>query len=182
MWRFILSVLFAFLVCIFSPRASAAPQVTISPRFLSEGYYSPQFKDCDGETEDALTLTVSDHGKPVVSKNFCSSYGRASARVIVNKFGETIIVLKFSEGRGSNAWTDFLELDQLQQPRLLEVLRVPLSWATSGTGRFTYNYVVELTDSGGIRIHLNGQNERSSQDNTGLCCMPQQSDLTIDVP
>jgi hypothetical protein len=99
----------------------------------------------------------------------------------MDKAGETFIVLKFSEGRGSNAWTDYLELDRLQPPDLLEVLRVPLSWATSLAGRFTYSYVTELPASGGIRIHLKGQNIGASPVPRFNCCVSEARSLTIDV-
>jgi hypothetical protein len=177
--RFIWFLAFTLLASATGPLASAAPEVSIVSTFPSEGYYSPQFKECEGETEDALTLTVSDHGKRIASKNFCSSYGKATARVVTEKFGEGVIVLNFSEGRGSNAWTDYLELDQL--PDLTEILRIPLSWATSGTGRFTYSYVIELPPSGNIRIHLSGQNQQAP-DPGPICCIPEARSLTIDVP
>jgi hypothetical protein len=51
-----------------------------------------------------------------------------------------------------------LAIDRLQRPALLEVLRVPLSWATGVDQRFTYSYEIELPASGGIRINLKGQN------------------------
>jgi hypothetical protein len=120
MLRFMLFLAFALLASIIGPRASAAPQVSVAPTFPSKGYYSPQFKDCDGETEDALTLTVSDHGKQLASEGFCSSYGRASAKLVTDKSGTTFILLEYSKGRGNGqAVSNYLDIDQLQQRELL---------------------------------------------------------------
>jgi hypothetical protein len=59
------------------------------------------------------------------------------------------------------------------------VLQGPLSWATNVAQRFTYSYHVELPASGGIRIHLKGQN--LGQPSPFPCCVPDTRNLTIDV-
>lgn len=181
MLRFVWLLAFALLISVTGSRASAAPQVSIAPT-LPFSMYSTHIDNCGGFAEDELTLTVSEHGKLVARNVFCSSYGReASARVVIDKSGQSFILLEYSEGRGPNATTHYLELERLQ-PDLLEVLQVPLSWATSPTQRFTYSYSIEIPGSGGIRIHLKGQILGQPWPDLRLnCCVPNARNLTIDI-
>lgn len=181
MSRCVWVLVIAFLASFTGLRARAAPQVSIAPT-LPFSMYSTRINNCGGFAEDELTLSISDHGKQVASNVFCSSYGReAAARVVTDKSGQTFILLEYSEGRGPNATTHYLELDRLH-PEFLEVLRVPLSWATSPTQRFTYSYVIKLSTSGGIRIYLKGRNlGQPSPDPKLDCCVPHERNLTIDV-
>ena len=173
-WLFALPILILALAV----PAKAEPQASIQSGW--PGVFKAESKSSDGFAEDALSLTVSDHGKQIASSIFCSSYGKAAARVIIDKSGGRFVLLSDSEGRGTNAWTDYLELDRIQKPDLLEVLRVPLSWATGPDRRFTYSYVIELPRSGGIRIRLKGQNSGEAVPNMD-CCVPDQNSLMIDV-
>lgn len=172
------------MILIASLPVKAAPLVTIQTGWPS--YYGPDRETCGGFSEDALTVTVSDHGKKLAEDPFCSSYGRATASVIRDKAGEVFVLLEYSEGRGNGqAVTNYLkilEFDRSHSPVLLEVLRVPLSWATSFSQRFTYSYNVELPASGGIRVHLKGQNAGPpSPLLKDRCCIPDADNLTIDI-
>lgn len=177
---------FVLLVSVVGSRASAAPQVSIKATLPYSGY-SASFNFCSsGFAEDELTLTISDHGKLIANHDFCSSYGLGKhlpvARVVTDKSGEMFVLLEYAEGHGSSqAIVDYLELDRLY-PNFQEVLRVPLSWATSVTQRFTYSYTIELPPSGGIRIHLKGQNIGQPDPDPSMdCCVPDTHNLNIDV-
>jgi hypothetical protein len=177
-----LSWLFAlpFVSLTVSLPAKAAPQATIQSGWPSA--FRLNSEACSGFPDDALTLTVSDHGKQVANDVFCSSYGRAAASVVTDKSGKTFVLLAYSEGRGNGqAVTNYLDIDRLQRPDLLEVLRVPLSWATGVDQRFTYSYEIELPASGGIRIHLKGQNLGQPAPLDLDCCVPDTRNLTIDI-
>jgi len=175
-WLF--GLLFAFLII--NPPAKAAPRADIQSGWPSA--FRLNSKACDGFPEDALTLTVSDHGKQVANNVFCSSYGRAAASVVTDKSGKIFVLLSYSEGRGNGqAVTNYLDIDRLQRQDLLEVLRVPLSWATGVDHRFTYSYKIELPASGGIRIHLNGQNLGQTSAPDMKCCVPDTRNLTIAI-
>lgn len=175
--EYVLAVL--LFMSVMASSARAVPLVSIEPA-LPESGWSPAAACSSGFAEDDLTLRVSEKGKQVASTNFCSSYGKAKAHVITDKTGQTFILLEYSEGRGPNATTGYLALERL--PDLLEVLRIPLSWATGPAERFTYSYVTELPASGGVRIILKGRNSGLRPSRPGLeCCVPRASYRTIDV-
>ena len=160
--------------------AKAAPQATIQSGWPS--YMRLNSEACDNFSGDALTLTVVAHGKPVAKNPFCSTNGRASGHVVTDKSGKTFVLVEYSKGHGAGqAVVTYLEIDRLQKSEFLEILRVPLSWATGVDQRFTYSYEIELPASGGIRIHLKGQNLGQPSPVDLDCCVPDTRNLTIDI-
>ncbi len=177
-----LSWLFALLVVFqtVSMPAEAAPQATIQSGWPS--YIRLNSEACDHFSGDALTLTVVDHGKPVAKYPFCSTGGRASGHVVTDKSGKTFVLVEYSEGHGAGqAVVNYLEIDRSQHSEFLEVLRLPLSWATGVDQRFTYSYEIEFPASGGIRIHLRGKNLGRPAPLDLDCCVPDTRNLTIDI-
>jgi hypothetical protein len=130
---------------------------------------------CGGHADDALTLTVSEYGKEVGESWFCSSYGRAKTRFVTDERGVSYVLLEYSVGRGTNAVIDYLGIHRAEAD-LMEILRVPLSWATGPNAWFSYSYVTEPLPSGGIRIQLKGQSDSGAE-----CCVPRRRNLTVDV-
>jgi hypothetical protein len=178
MLRFLWFVVLVMLASVAGPGARAEPQVSIAP-VLPVSAYSTPVQACDGFAEDELRLIVSVQGAQVVKRDFCSSYGHASARAVTDKAGQIFILLEYGEGRGTNAVTNYLELLRLH-PDFLEVLRVPLAWGTGPTQRFAYSYSLEFPAAGGMRIHLKGQMQ-GTPDPGFECCVPPADHLTIDV-
>jgi hypothetical protein len=177
-----LSWLFALLVVsqTVSLPAEAAPQATIQSGWPS--YMRLNSDACNYFPGDALTLTVVDHGKPIANSPFCSTDGRASAHVVTDKSGKIFVLEEYSEGHGAGqAVVNYLEIDRLQHSEFLEVLRLPLSWATGVDQRFTYSYEIEFPASGGIRIHLRGKNLGHAGPPDLDCCVPDTRNRTIDI-
>jgi hypothetical protein len=145
--------------------AHASPEAVIKPRWHPNEPLVPNRMGCDF-VDDAMSLFVTDGGKELAQRDFCSSYGRATAKVAADRRGRNYVLLEYSEGRGTNASTTFLAVYRLA-PELLEVMRIPISWATGPTQRFVYQYDIEADQSGGLRIALRGNDETGSE-----CCVP----------
>ncbi|MBU6449211.1 MAG: hypothetical protein KGQ26_06240 [Rhodospirillales bacterium] len=160
--------------CVVFAPAKAAPLLSITPA-LPETTWALPAKVCGGFVADQLNLVVSDRGKILAQNTFCSSYGSAKARLITDHAHHHFVLLEYKAGRGANATTTYLALDRLD-PELTEVLRVPLSWGTGPTARFTYHYTVGLPAPGGVDLILKGQ-----EDGRPDCCVPRASNLTIHV-
>ncbi len=172
--QLVLALASVSLACTGALPANSAPQAKITagwPKLLAMSGPPP----CGGFTDDALTLTVSEYGKEMGRSWFCSSYGRAKTRVVTDKRGVSYVLLEYAEGRGTNAVTYYLGIDRAEAD-LMEILRVPLSWATGPTATFSYSYVTEPLPSGGIRIQLKGQSDSGAE-----CCVPRKRNLTVDV-
>jgi hypothetical protein len=152
--------------------AMAEPQASIESGWSAAGGTRTW---CDGFAEDALSLIVSDHGKVVGSDQFCSAYGKAKTSTFQDRAKTTYVLVESGEGRGTNATTRFLTLYRLY-PSLFEIMRIPLSWGTGPTERFTYSYRLESQHVSGLRILLNGKSDPGNQ-----CCVPSKPDLTIDI-
>ena len=173
----LLGLLLASLAC--GP-VRAAPEIAIVPA-LPEAAWAVPGKVCNGFAADELSLTVRDHGKQVAGRVFCSSYGRAKARVIIDRSGWEFILLEYSTGHGTNDTTEYLELDRLDVPQLVEILRVPLSWGVGPVERFTYGYAVALPASGGVRIVLRGRVSGQATPGVPRCCTPSSRNFTVSV-
>jgi hypothetical protein len=107
---------------------------------------------------DALTLTVTNQGKPVTTEHFCSSYGRAFAKVAEDRGGQAYVLLEYGEGHGTNAVTTYLTVYRLQRGYLLPVTRLLLSYPCV-VSRFTYKYRLNTPQSRGRVIILRGRDD-----------------------
>lgn len=160
------------LILIASLPAKAAPQATIQSGWSTAGGSRVW---CDGFAQDEVSLIVSDHGKTLGKDEFCSAYGEATTSVVQDMAKATYIIVEYAEGRGTNATTKFLSLYRLY-PSLIEMIRIPISWGTGPTQRFTYSYRIKSQGVRGLRILFNGKADPGSQ-----CCVPSRTDLTIDI-
>lgn len=109
---------------------------------------------CGAFPYDAMRLSVWNGNSLVAEQIFCSSNGTAaSASVVTDRGGSPYVILRFREGHGTNAVTDYLTVYTVA-PDLVEYVRTPLSSASGPTTRWTYNYTIALLPSRGIRIVL----------------------------
>lgn len=154
--------------------ASASPVVLIELRWHPNEPSVLNRTGCDF-IEDAMILVVTDDGKELVHEDFCSSYGKAAAKVASDKRGRTYVLLDYSEGRGTNATTEYLSVYRLT-PNLPAVMRIPISWAVGMTQRFVYEYEAKPDESGGLLIVLRGKAETGSE-----CCLPPEKLETIHI-
>lgn len=103
--------------------------------------------------DDSMTLIVNEGDKELTRQYFCSSYGKASARIIQDVRGESFVLVTYAEGRGTNATTEYLSVYHLAK-NLVEYLRTPVSAAAGSQSRWYYDPRIEPTAHGGIRLVL----------------------------
>jgi hypothetical protein len=103
--------------------------------------------------EDNLKLLVQD-GKAVLAElPFCSSYGKASALIEQDALGANFVLLRYGQGRGTNATSEYLAVYRLGH-NLIEYARIPISAPASGFSRWEYKYTVSKPPAGGLIFHL----------------------------
>ncbi|MDA8084100.1 MAG: hypothetical protein M0024_10630 [Nitrospiraceae bacterium] len=129
--------------------ASAEPRVTITPKWSD---LITESKECGGFSEDMLVLTIKRNGEEIVNE-FCSSYGKADATIIKDNTGHDYLILKFAQGRGTNATSEFLSLYRIDN-NFIEYVRIPISAAAGPMSRWYYDYRVEKPKQGGLLILL----------------------------
>ena|SRR5579872_6409068 len=147
--------------------AHADPQVVVTPRWHPDEPVAPNHTGCLF-ADDAMRLVVSDNGKQLDRLDFCSSYGRAKAEIATDGRGRRYVLVELGEGRGTNAVTTYLVAYRLNA-ELLEAMRIPLSWGTGPTQRFSYIYEIGDDNAGGPQITLRGTDETGSE-----CCVPSE--------
>jgi hypothetical protein len=103
--------------------------------------------------DDSMTLIVNEDGKELARHYFCSSYGKASARIIQDASGESFVLLTYGEGRGTNATTEYLAVYPVAKD-LVEYARIPVSAGAGPLSRWHYDSRVEKPERGGIRLVL----------------------------
>src|SRR5262245_51615638 len=59
---------------------------------------------------DRMTLIVSDGNKELSRLGVCSSYGSASAEVVIDARGKKFVLLRHGEGHGTNAVQEYLTI------------------------------------------------------------------------
>ena len=157
-----------------TPAAHAAPKAEIVSRVPLNQPAGPNFTGCDF-AGDAMRLVITDDGKELAREDFCSSYGKAKASVVADQHGRNYALLEYTEGRAPNPTTTYLAVFRLAAD-LLPVLRIPLSWGTGPTQRFTYAYDAGSDPSGGLQITLRGTGQAGSD-----CCVPPEKVETIRI-
>jgi hypothetical protein len=135
-------------LCLAASDACGAPIATVvdGPGKL-QGVLLCQFED------DSKTLVVNDAGREVARLDFCSSYGHASADVVTDARGRSFVLLRYGEGRGTNAVQEYLAVFGLAKD-LVEYARTPISAGAGPVSRWHYKYQVTKPPQGGIRLTL----------------------------
>jgi hypothetical protein len=154
--------------------AHAAPKAVLVSRMPPNQPSGPNFTGCDF-ADDAMSLVITDDGKQLASEDFCSSFGKAKASMVVDQRGRNYVLLEYTEGRAPNATATYLMVFRLATD-LVPVVRIPLSWGTGPTQRFTYAYDTASDQAGGLQITLRGTGEAGSD-----CCVPPEKVQTIHI-
>ena len=103
--------------------------------------------------DDDQTLLIYD-GKNVLSRHrFCTSYGKAEVKVINDAKGTPYVLLRYGQGRGTNAVTEYLSVFRVAK-NLVEYVRTPISSAADVSARWEFSYSVSSPPDGGLRIAL----------------------------
>jgi hypothetical protein len=109
--------------------------------------------ELDSWKEHRLKIVVSDANKLLAEKAICSSYGEAEVVVEKDAKGIYFLLLKYGEGRGTNARSEFLSIYKLGH-NLIEHVRIPISEPASSSGKWRYDYRVSKPKSGGLLVSL----------------------------
>ncbi len=152
----------------------SAPQAMVKSRWHEIAPLTPNHTGCDF-VEDAMLLVIVDGGKELGREDFCAAYGRAKTEVVTDGRGQRYVLVEFGQGRGTNATTTYLSVYRLAI-NLLEIMRIPLSWSTGPTQRFTYKYTVGSDQLRGLQITLHGTHAMGS-----VCCLPPEEVQTIRI-
>lgn len=102
---------------------------------------------------DAERVEVRVGTTKIADLSFCSAYGGASAEVFTDRAGVSFLPLRFGEGHGSNARSEYLSVYRVAAS-LDEYVRTPLSGAASVADRWEFAYTVSPLPEHGLRIHL----------------------------
>lgn len=103
--------------------------------------------------EDNLKIVVTEENKTLSEKAICSSYGDAFVAVEKDTKGIYFLLVRYGQGRGTNARSEFLSIYKLGH-NLIEHVRIPISEPASSTGRWSYDYRISKPTSGGLLVTL----------------------------
>lgn len=138
---------------------SADSNVTIKPKWSD---INPDAKECGGFSEDSLILTINISRKELIHE-FCSSYGNADAKIIRDESGSNFLVLKFAQGRGTNATSEYLSVYKIEK-HLEEYARILVSEPAGRLSHSYYDYKIEKRKSGGLMFVLSLRIEGDPKD------------------
>ena len=145
--QFQLLITAALALPLLASSALAAPDVSVRP---STDYAE---NDCGLFDTDGLILTVTDHGRPILEKRFCSSYGASKARIVSDGRAHNFLLLEYKVGHGTNAPVDSLTVYELTD-RLVERVNLTLSEPMGETSRWTYDYRVTARRPSGLTLRM----------------------------
>ena len=128
---------------------AAEPTVSISPKWTE---IRPGTNDCGGFSDDKLILKIKAKRKEITHE-FCSSYGKAEAKIVQDADGKDFLVLKYGIGRGTNARSEYLSIYPVHE-NLVEYVRIPISEGSGFTSRWFYDYKINKPKQGGLSIDL----------------------------
>jgi hypothetical protein len=102
---------------------------------------------------DAERVEIRDGTAKIAELPFCSAYSGASAEVVTDRAGVSFLLLRFGQGHGTNARSEYLSVYRIAA-ELDEYLRTPVSGPASKVDRWEYTYAVSPLPKCGIRIVL----------------------------
>jgi len=138
---------------------SAEPEVTISPKWHD---LNLDAKECEGFSEDSLILKIKIN-KTEITNEFCSSYGRADAKIIKDVRGVNFLLLKTASGRGTHVTSEYLTVYRINTD-LQELARFPVF---EPLGRFSggyYDYKIKKPKKGGLLFLITVRIEGVAED------------------
>ena len=131
---------------------------------------SSQSSRCQFRGDD-MALRIYRGRTKVLSEDYCSAYGKGSARLIRDKRGRTFVLLSYSEGHGTHATADYLRVYELINGALYERAALLQREPIGPFRDLLYAYSVKTLPAGGLRIagvsRTVGQRDRSLDLETG---------------
>jgi hypothetical protein len=107
---------------------------------------------CDFRGDD-LVLSITDRGRRVLVKHYCSAYGLGNARMVTDAIGHHYVFLEHSEGHGTSATTGYLKIYRFTN-RLIEKDNFTISEFVGPDSVWTCHYVIHTPHGGGLQIIL----------------------------
>jgi len=101
---------------------------------------------------DAMVMKVFRGSAEVITEEFCSAYGRSSARLITDNRGRNFVLLTYSEGHGTRATTYYLRVNELVGKTLYDCGRLTKSAPIGLHADLVVDFSVKTLAKGGIRI------------------------------
>jgi len=138
---------------------SAEPQVAITAKWSD---LNPDARECGGFSEDSLVLTIKINKKEI-KHEFCSSYGKAEAKVIQDTRGVNFLILKSAQGRGTHVTSEYLTIFRIGI-NLEEYARVPVYEPVGRLSGSHYDYKIRKPKDGGLLFLISVRNEGDTED------------------
>ena len=121
-----------------------------------------------------MKIEVRDGAKVLGQLDFCSSYGKADAKIVTDSRERAYLALEYGDGHGPNAVTTYLSVYDVGSD-LIELIRIPTSWPVGPTQRFYYSYEFKA-EPAGLQIELIGADVAGAE-----CCVPEDKIRTIEL-
>lgn len=138
---------------------SAEPNVSISPKWLD---LNPDTKECDGFSEDSLILKIKINKLEIIDE-FCSSYGKADAKIIRDAGGVNYLLLKTARGRGTHVTSEYLTVYRIEK-YLEELARFPVFEPLGRVSGSYYDYKIKRPKTGGLLFLITVRIEGEAED------------------
>lgn len=127
---------------------------------------------------DKVVLTITDNGKRLATKTYCTSFGESKAKLVTDARGKLYLLLEYRTGRTSEGTDDYLEVDRLDQ-QLKQVFQMQTVGITGPNAAFWYTHAVQTPKTGGLILTFTLHASPNSK-----CCVPTQKKrvVRIDAP
>ncbi len=153
---------------------SAEPQVTIEPKWTE---LKSATRGCDGFPEDNLILKIRINKKEITDE-FCSSYGKADAKIIKDAQRVNFLMLKTAQGRGTHVTAEYLTVYRIEDS-LEELARFPAFEPVGRLSGIYYNYEVKKPKNGGLLFLVAIRIVTGPEDSEWAYLIPKEKKRTI---
>lgn len=146
----IIAIIIALSLTLGNVGLAAEPTVTIVPKWTETNI---EAKECGGFPEDSYILTIK-VTKDEIKHEFCSSYGKADAKIVQDARGVNFLILKYSQGRGTHVTSEYVSVYRIEKD-LEEYSRFPVSEPLGRISNVYYDYKITKPKSGGLLFMFN---------------------------
>ena len=99
-----------------------------------------------------MVLKILDGSSKAVLHEYCSAYGKGSARLVTDGRGRAFVLLDYSEGHGTHVTVDYLRVDEIVGDTLYERGRLVKSEPTGTFANLVFDLKVKTLPQGGISV------------------------------
>jgi hypothetical protein len=109
--------------------------------------------------------------------DFCSSYGRADAKIMRDARGVNFLILKSAQGRGTHVTSEYLTIYRIEKD-IEEIARFPVYEPAGRLSGTYYDYKIRKPKDGGLLFLFTVRNEGDTEDAKWL---PKEKKRTIQI-